>query len=60
LTDVAVFGATGATWGRTLDTAVGTRLEDAVAAHHRRRVARLGHGGALATSAGGWTSGMPP
>jgi phosphatidylserine/phosphatidylglycerophosphate/cardiolipin synthase-like enzyme len=47
-------------WVRKLDTAAGTRLEQAVTAHHRRRLERLGHAEALATPAGGWASGTPP
>jgi phosphatidylserine/phosphatidylglycerophosphate/cardiolipin synthase-like enzyme len=49
------------TWVRALDTAAGRRLEDAVTAHHRRRLERLGHAAAFATPAGGWASaGAPP
>src|SRR5262245_9613036 len=47
-------------WARKLDAVVGNRVEQAVTAHHRRRLARLGHSGALATPAGGWASGPPP
>src|SRR5262245_15506378 len=47
-------------WARKLDAVVGNRVEQALTAHHRRRLARLGHSGALATPAGGWASGPPP
>jgi phosphatidylserine/phosphatidylglycerophosphate/cardiolipin synthase-like enzyme len=47
-------------WARKLDAVVGNRVERAVAAHHRRRLERLGHAAALATPAGGWASGATP
>jgi len=39
---------------RTIDGALGDRLEAAVCAHHRRRLARRGHEGAIDPPAGGW------
>jgi phosphatidylserine/phosphatidylglycerophosphate/cardiolipin synthase-like enzyme len=49
-----------AKWLRALDTAAGRRIEDAVTAHRRRRLARIGHAVALAPPPGGWASGTPP
>jgi phosphatidylserine/phosphatidylglycerophosphate/cardiolipin synthase-like enzyme len=43
-----------------IDTAVGERLEHAVVAHHRRRLRRHGHLGALDAPAGGWADGPQP
>jgi phosphatidylserine/phosphatidylglycerophosphate/cardiolipin synthase-like enzyme len=37
-----------------IDDAVGDRIERAICAHHRRRLARGGHGRALDPPAGGW------
>src|SRR5581483_4481225 len=46
---------------RRADAAVGQGLERAVAAHHRRRLARIGQAPALAAPPGGWADGgMPP
>jgi phosphatidylserine/phosphatidylglycerophosphate/cardiolipin synthase-like enzyme len=47
-------------WARKLDATVGNRVEQAVTAHHRRRLKRLGHAAALASPAGGWASGATP
>jgi phosphatidylserine/phosphatidylglycerophosphate/cardiolipin synthase-like enzyme len=44
----------------SLDAGVGIQVERAVAAHHRRRLARLGHRLAYAPPAGGWAAGGPP
>lgn len=49
-----------AKWARALDRAAGTRLEDAVTAHHRRRLDRVGLAAAFDPPAGGWASGTPP
>ena len=46
---------------RSVDAAAGLRIERLVTRHHRRRLARLGHGGVLTAGAGGWASGgWPP
>src|SRR5438067_13469476 len=39
-----------------IDQAVGERLERLVAAHHRRRLARLGRLGSLDAPPGGWAA----
>jgi len=43
-----------------VDAAVGRRVEELVGGHHRRRLARLGHGGVLGGPPGGWASGPGP
>jgi phosphatidylserine/phosphatidylglycerophosphate/cardiolipin synthase-like enzyme len=42
------------------DASVGRRIERLVISHHTRRLARLGHGDALATPAGGWAGSAAP
>jgi phosphatidylserine/phosphatidylglycerophosphate/cardiolipin synthase-like enzyme len=43
-----------------VDQAIGDRLDHALVAHHRRRLARLGWIGALDAPPGGWAEGDPP
>ncbi|HEV8098704.1 MAG TPA: hypothetical protein VGP56_06130, partial [Gaiellaceae bacterium] len=43
-----------------IDQAVGERVERLVAAHHRRRLDRLGQLGSLEAPPGGWAAGEPP
>src|SRR3954463_10596829 len=43
-----------------LDAALGDGLEALVAGHHRRRLRRHGHAGALDPAAGGWATSDPP
>jgi phosphatidylserine/phosphatidylglycerophosphate/cardiolipin synthase-like enzyme len=42
------------------DSIVGPGIEQLVVRHHRRRLARAGHGAVLAGPAGGWASGPAP
>ncbi len=56
-------GAAPAQWRRAadrLDDALGDDLERQVAAHHSRRLARLGWSEALAPGPGRWAAGSPP
>jgi len=43
-----------------LDNALGKALERQVIAHHRRRLARVGHGRVLKPPVGGWADGSSP
>ena len=38
----------------------GDQLSRLICAHHRRRLRRIGHGGALDPPSGGWAAGDPP
>jgi phosphatidylserine/phosphatidylglycerophosphate/cardiolipin synthase-like enzyme len=43
-----------------IDALIGTQIERAVVAHHRRRLARIGRLRVLDAPAGGWAAGEPP
>ena len=43
-----------------VDRRIGVAVSTTVAAHHRRRLARLGQGGTLAAEGGDWSPGEPP
>jgi phosphatidylserine/phosphatidylglycerophosphate/cardiolipin synthase-like enzyme len=43
-----------------VDRRIGAAVSGSVAAHHRRRLLRLGHGGALAGEGRDWSPGEPP
>jgi phosphatidylserine/phosphatidylglycerophosphate/cardiolipin synthase-like enzyme len=43
-----------------VDQTLGDQVERVVVAHHRRRLRRLGHLGALDAPADGWAAGQPP
>jgi phosphatidylserine/phosphatidylglycerophosphate/cardiolipin synthase-like enzyme len=45
---------------RRADVAAGAKLERLVMNHHRRRLGRIGHLGALDARAGGWAAAGPP
>src|SRR5262245_40553863 len=45
---------------RKADAALGSRLEEQVVAHHRRRLSRIGHEPVLEAPAGGWAAAAPP